>query len=246
MTIADVYRALWRHHIFITVLTAIVVGSVWFATTQVTKVYRTSVLVRVTQPINDPTQAFGILAAGQQLAQTYAQIVVTRTTAQAIYDNLGHSVPLAAIEGKVHGTPVTDLALLSISADSTDPAVAERIANAAPAALSDFIARSGSAREQITVVEQANRPTTPFKPNLKLNLILALLAGLLLNSALALLIELLSDRLPEPEEFEIATGYPILATIPPVQFQPVGLGLTSVASLQPPSRSSRRQASHGG
>ena len=53
MTVADVYKALWRHKLLILVLTGLVVALTWFATEQRTKIYKSSVLVRVSQPVND-------------------------------------------------------------------------------------------------------------------------------------------------------------------------------------------------
>lgn len=244
MTAADVYRALWRRRILITALTAVVVAGAWFATVQRTKVYRSAVLVRVSQPINDPAQAFGILEAGQQLAQTYARIVETRTIADVIYDSLGHRIPLSEIEGNVHGTPAQNLELLTITADDVNPQRAAVIANATPGALRTFIKKSGTLKEQITVVDTATPASRPFKPNLKQNLILAFLLGLFVNGGLALLLEMLSDRLPETDQLEELTGYPVLATVPPLQFTPGPPAHPVFAKLEQPRQQSRR-ASRG-
>jgi capsular polysaccharide biosynthesis protein len=245
MTAADVYRALWRRRLLIVALTTLVVAGAWFATVQRTKIYRSSVLIRVSQPINDPGQAFGILEAGQQLAQTYARIVQTRTVSDTIYEQLGKQIPLSEIEGNIHGTPLQNLELLTVSAESPSPRRAALIANAAPAALTSFIKKSGTLKEQVTVVDTATPSTTPFKPNLKQNLILALLLGLFLNGGLALLLEMLSDRLPEAEELEELTGFPVLANVPPLHFAPPRQGQPTVARLDQPRRPAR-EASRGG
>jgi capsular polysaccharide biosynthesis protein len=245
MTAADVYKALWRRWILIVTLTALVVAGAWFATAQRTKVYRSSALIRISQPISDPGQAFGILEAGQQLAQTYARIVETSTIADTVYENLGRQVPLAEINGNIHGSPLQNLELLSVTVDSVNPRRAALIANATPVALRNFIKASGTLHEQVTVVERATPATAPFKPNLKQNLILALLLGLFVNGALALLLEMLSDRLPDTDQLESLTGYPILATVPPLQFVPVMVARPSFGQFDKPRRTAR-EATRGG
>ncbi|MFL5963656.1 MAG: YveK family protein [Gaiellaceae bacterium] len=244
MTAGDVYRALWRRRILIAALTTLVVAGAWFATIQRTKVYRSGVLIRVSQPINDPAQAFGILEAGQQLAQTYARIVETRTIAETIYDNLGKRVPLSEIENNVHGTPLQNLELLTVTADNVNPQRAALIANATPGALTTFIKKSGTLKEQITVVDTATPATAPFKPNLKQTLVLALLLGLFVNGGLALLLEMLSDRLPETDQLEALTGYPVLANVPPLHFAPVLPAHPAFAQLEE-TRRQAREASRG-
>lgn len=246
MTAADVYKALWRRRILIAALTTLVVAGAWVATAQQTKMYRSGALIRVSQPINDPAQAFGILEAGQQLAQTYARIVQTRTIALTIYQNLGKQVPLSEIEGNVHGTPVQNLEMLTVTADSPSPARAAVLANATPVALRAFIKQSGTLHEQITVVESATPPTVPFKPNLKLTLILALLLGLFINGAFALLLEVLSDRLPDSDHLEELAGHPVLVTVPPLHFTAGASANPTLAQFSQSRRSSAREAFRSG
>jgi hypothetical protein len=49
---------------------------------------------------------------------------------------------------------------------------------------------------------------------LPLKIAIAVMFGLIFNGALALLLELFRDRLPEPDELGQALGRPVLATIP--------------------------------
>jgi hypothetical protein len=64
-------------------------------------------------------------------------------------------------------------------------------------------------------------PRAPASPNVKLNLALALLLGFIFNAALALAIDLISDRIGDADAFEKLTGVPVLASIPPLKFMDV-------------------------
>jgi capsular polysaccharide biosynthesis protein len=219
---SEFYGALWRHKIFISAMTAVFIVSALALTLREQKVYEASSLVRVQQLISDPGQALGVLAASAQLAQTYGRIVETSTIASRIADGSKGQLPFSEVDGRVSGSPLQGLDMLTISARSPDPLTAERIANAAPHALESFIRQTGTLRDQVTLVQRASLPRTQASPNVKLNLALALILGLVFNSALALIIDLISDRIGDADDFEKLTGVPVLASIPPLKFTDSG------------------------
>jgi succinoglycan biosynthesis transport protein ExoP len=216
---ADVYRTLWRHRFFIVLLTAMLVAGAWYFTSQQTPIYRASTLVRIQQEVTDPGQVFGSLAASERLAQTYAEIVDTGSLRNEIESELAGELTRDEIaEVDVTGEPVRDLDLLWIRASSPSPERARLVANAAPSALLEFVDNTGTLRDNVVTIRPAGLPTEPASPNMTLNIAIALLLGLIFNGLLALLIELLSDRMPEPEELESTVGLPVLATIPTLTF----------------------------
>ena len=218
MRLDDVYRTLWQYKLLIASLTAALVGLSWWLTSLEKPVYEAATLVRVQQRIDDPGQSFNALATGQELAKTYATISETDTIAGRIRDALGGAVPLADIKGHVHGQAVQDLDLLWIRVRGNDPAQITRIANAAPSALRDYIAQTGTLHDVVTTAEAATRPRSPVAPSKSKNMVLALVLGLLLNSGIALAVKVLRDPVGSAEEIERASGLPVLAAIPPLRF----------------------------
>jgi capsular polysaccharide biosynthesis protein len=216
LSIPDLYQAVWRHRVFVLVMTAALVGAVWFLTARQQKLYTASTLVRVVQTAKSPSDVIQSLDAGQRLAQTYAKIAKTRTIRNEIYDQLNGTVGLHRID--ITASPVQDLELLTISATHPSPRLAAKIANAAPRALGEFVKTSSTPAEQVIVVERAGVPDTPSSPRLKLNLALALMLGLVFNSLLALLAEVLRDPLPDSPRLERLLNQPVLATVPKLAF----------------------------
>ena len=244
MATGDVYRALWRHKVFIAALTICVVAATWFLTSGEQKVYQASTLVRVEQTVPNPQDVYGALQTGGLLAQTYANIVDTTTVAQLIARDLSGQVPSDQIVGSISSHQIQNLDLLSIAAESTVPANAALIANAAPAALRDFIKRTATQGDQIITVQPAGIPTSPVAPNLKLNVAIALLVGLLFNGGLALLFDIFADRVVDTEEFEQIARVPLLGLVPNLTFAPADFvntsaDVTGVQSLE------LRRATHG-
>ena len=218
MAAPDLYRTLWRHRYLILVLTVVATATAWFSASAEPKVYKATTLVRIEQTISDPTQAGNALGVAQHLAQTYAQIVSTHAIGDGVFTQLNGRVPRDAID--IKGTPVQDLELLYISATSQNPTGAAAVANAAPVVLRRVAAESGSIREQIVTINPAGVPTTPVSPHPKRLAILAFLIALVLNGALALVIEFLSDRLPDIDDLEAALGKPVLASVPKLVLKP--------------------------
>lgn len=216
MNIEDVYRALWRHKLFILTGTACVVVAAWFLTSRETKIYQAATLVRVQQKTSDPAAAYGLLSANAQLAQTYAEIAQTYNIAQRISKQYGARISTDQIH--IKAAPVTNLALLWINARSPDPKIAQAVARAAPKALREFIRETDTLNDNILVVEKPGLPNAPVAPNVKLTVILALLLGLIFNGALALVRNMVSDRITDVDELERMAGVPVLAIIPVIHF----------------------------
>lgn len=237
MSVADLYHALWRHRVFIVVMTALLVGAVWFLTSRQTKIYEASTLVRVDQAVVDPSELQGALEAGERLVRTYAIIAETTRVGDDVHEQLGGRVPRSEIS--VLATPGEEVELLWITAESPSPERARLIANAVPDALKNYIRdnrrfevpaptttpQTGTtappttivARERVDVVNEASLPTEPARPSLELNLGLAVALGLIFNGALALLIAIVGDRWRDTEELERLTGRPVLGSVPNLQ-----------------------------
>jgi capsular polysaccharide biosynthesis protein len=218
MAAVDLYRALWRRRYMIVLLTALITVTAWARSSSEQKVYKASVLVRVQQTISDPTQAGTALGVSQHLALTYAQIVGAYSIGNRVYRELDGRVPRDQIS--ITGEPVQNLELLFISATAHNPREAADVANAAPVALRKFVKETGTLHDQIVTINPAGLPVSPISPHPTRVAILALLIGLILNGAFALLLEFLADRLPDLDEMEAALGKPVLATVPKVALQP--------------------------
>ena len=74
MTVSTIYRSLWRHRLFIILMTALLAAVAFFVSSSQTKLYTATALVRVQQKVTNANDVFGSLQTGERLAQTYAEI----------------------------------------------------------------------------------------------------------------------------------------------------------------------------
>ncbi len=66
----------------------------------------------------------------------------------------------------------------------------------------------------VRIVDRALRPSHPIRPNVKTNLLLAILVGFLGGIALALLLEYMDDTLKNQDDVETYLKLPVLASVP--------------------------------
>ncbi|GMU73483.1 MAG: polysaccharide biosynthesis tyrosine autokinase [Burkholderiales bacterium] len=76
---------------------------------------------------------------------------------------------------------------------------------------------AGVGTNNVTVVDSAQPPLAPFKPNLALNLQLAGALGLMLGVGLAFFLEYLDDTMQRPDDMERIAHLPVLGVIPVVK-----------------------------
>jgi len=69
-------------------------------------------------------------------------------------------------------------------------------------------------KSNIRIVDKADVPKSPFKPRTKLNLILAIAAGLIVGCGGAFFIEHLNDKVESPEDIEGFLAKPFLGAVP--------------------------------
>jgi exopolysaccharide transport family protein len=78
---------------------------------------------------------------------------------------------------------------------------------------------SGLTVSNIQVVDQAEIPTRPYKPNKQLNLLLAAVIGLFLGVGLAFFFEYLDNTVKTPEDVEQLTQLPSFGIVPEISYE---------------------------
>jgi hypothetical protein len=78
---------------------------------------------------------------------------------------------------------------------------------------------AGLTVSNIQVVDQAEIPTGPYKPNKKLNLLLAAVVGLFLGMGLAFFFEYLDNTVKNPEDVEQLIRLPSFGMVPEISYE---------------------------
>ena len=187
------------------------------------EVYTSSARLFVNIPAaHDTQEALQGVQLSSGLVQSYAAIVTSRSTAEQIKSRLGLDAPAGEIAGALSAAPEKDTLIIDVSASDADPARAQAMAQAAAVVLNDTVQRLEQDRTpasavEASIIDAANRPSSPVSPRPLRDALLGLLLGLLGGLALALLLDALDRSVKAAVAAERLVAAPALAVVPRIR-----------------------------
>lgn len=221
MELRDYIRILQRSWLFITLIVLVAIAAACGYSITQTPVYSASAKVFVSTQTGETSSE---LVQGNSFTQarvkTYASLVDTPIVLLPVIARLGLEDTLPEdLAASVSASSPLDTTLIEITVENTDPTAAANIANAVGSSLTsvveDIETTSGSSTSPIklTRVQDASIPLAPVSPNIPLNIALGALVGLAIALGIAVLREVLDNRIRNERDVELLTDVPILGGI---------------------------------
>lgn len=212
----ELFSALWAKKTII-ILSAVFMALVAFVGTKmfVTPKY-TSVTKLFVMTKNDDTSAsatYTDLQTGSMLTKDYMELVKSRPVLEKTISKLKLDVEPEELAEMITTETPTDTRIMSISVTDDDPKEAKQIADTLRKAVSVQITEIMNA-DSVNTVEEGNLPTSPSSPNVKKNMMLGALLGLVISMGFIVLISILDDTVKTPEDVEKYLGLNVLTSIP--------------------------------
>jgi capsular polysaccharide biosynthesis protein len=152
-------------------------------------------LLSVTSPESRPPYA---LANGSQYIldrmTSYAQLGRTTPVLSPVVDDLHLQETPLTLSGRVESKSLADRAVLEVTVQYSDPAVAARIADATLAQLGRTVSRIENGNIKVTAVGPAAVPADSSKLNVIINVAVGALAGLVIGLFVAITLEVIRQR----------------------------------------------------
>ncbi len=145
-------------------------------------------------------------AAGTYIAtqlKSYPDLVKTEAVLQPVIDELNdNSITTDDLATMVTATNPTDTYMLNVSVEATSPKQSAQLANEVSQSLSrvvssELYASGKRSMVKLSVVQKAKTPTSQSSPNTKLNIAVAVVAGIVLGIFAALVRDLLARKLQD-------------------------------------------------
>jgi succinoglycan biosynthesis transport protein ExoP len=161
--IAEYGSLLWHWAWLLALLAVIAGGSSYFLSSRQTPIYTATAMAMINMAPN--SQDYTSLYVGQQLADSYSKIMITRTVLDAVAQRLG----LEKLPGSVQVMPIANTQLLTVIVTDTDPQRAALIANTLVTVFSEQIQADQASRyadskqnlkSQMDVLEQQIQTTS--------------------------------------------------------------------------------------
>lgn len=168
-----------------------------------------------------PSERSQATSYAQQVVESYRSVIASSLVLAPVIESLGLDVTPAQLAEAVRTSTAAGSVVITIAVGDENPGQSARIANAVADAFADAVANTLEKREtaasysvQVLQVQQAQVPTEPVVPNLRLSLILGALAGLGAGIGIAVLRTSLDTRIRTTQDLEQSTGLPVLGGIP--------------------------------
>lgn len=212
--LAEVFGLIWSQKVIVLLVT-IFCALITFIFTSlfVTPMYtsETSILILSRQDQNTLTSSD--LQTATQLTADYIQLVTTRPVLEEALSQSGADLTVSQLKSHVKVENQTNTRILQISVSDPDPTMARKLANALRKSVSARITQVMNI-DAVNTVETASLPTSPSSPNVKRNVIIGALFGLLLTIIILVVRYLLDDTVKTADDVEKYTGLTVLGTIP--------------------------------
>ena len=212
----ELFSALWAKKTII-ILSAVFMALVAFVGTKmfVTPKY-TSVTKLYVMAKNDDSSASATYSewqSGSMLTKDYMELVKSRPVLEKAISKLKLDMEPEELAEMITTETPTDTRIMSISVTDDDPKEAKQIADTLRKAVSVQITEIMNA-DSVNTVEEGNLPTSPSSPNVKKNMMLGALLGLVISMGFVVLIFILDDTVKTPDDVEKYLGLNVLTSIP--------------------------------
>lgn len=215
-----VLRKRWKL-IVATLVACTLVGVVYVATS--TKIYQATAQIFVSTAGAD-TATPAELAQGntftQARVQSYTSVADSPMVTEAVVEQLNLDRSAASLAAEITADAPLSKVLINLHVSDRDPEQAALLANAVAAQFSTVVealeqtASASASPVKLTVTHPARVPSSPISPNVRLNIGLAVLIGLVLGLSFAFLREVLENTVKDPAELAEHSGLPVLGVVP--------------------------------
>ncbi len=175
--------------------------------------YRSSSMLIVLKQTDATPIVMSDIQVSRQLVATYREISRSPRVLENVISNLQLPYSVEELGKMVNVESVRDTELITIVATSSDPAMAQRIANEVVRSFMIEVMDIMQA-ENISIIYPASLPRRPVSPRLMLNLGLAFFLSLTFAVGLAFLLEYTEKSISDLEKFQSYLNITILGIIP--------------------------------
>lgn len=153
------------------------------------------------------------LSLSKQLTVDFATLAKSRPVVEKVIDELELNATYEQLVSTITIANPSDTSILKISARNPDPKLACEISNAMSDATAERVA-SVMMTDKPSKVEDAVVPQYPVSPNVKKNVMMGGMFGIVVMAGILVVLYLLDDRIKSEEDIERYLGLTTLASIP--------------------------------
>ena len=158
--------------------------------------------------------AYEDMIMGEQLVKDYRELAKSRLVSSIVINELKlENTSTTQIANMIGVNLKNDTRIIEITAQHTDPKFAELITNKVAEVFKRMAVELIEA-DNVRVIDVAEVPPNPIKPNKQLNIVISFILGLMLGLGLVFLLEYLDNTIKTADDIEKYLGLAVLGSIP--------------------------------
>ena len=153
------------------------------------------------------------LQSSTYLTKDYTELIRSRTVIESVIARMGLDTTYEKLISHISVSTESDTRVVAISVSSEDPYLACDIANEICDVVTIQI-RNVMSVAAVNVVDRANVPTKPTRPNVKVNVMIGFLVGFVLVMLIVGVRFVINDKVTTEDDVEKYLGISVLAVFP--------------------------------
>ena len=153
------------------------------------------------------------ITLNQKLISTYREIMKSIRVLRQVKENLHLDYEIEDLKKMITVSAVNDTEIISVTVKNSDPEMAMKIANEVADTFCDEIVKIYQIKN-VNVIDLAEVDDTPYNINLFKQIVIYILIGLVLSSAIVFVMYYFDTTIKTKEEIEEKLGLPVLGIIP--------------------------------
>ena len=217
ITLQELFFILRKRLGLIVLITAITVSCVAGATFfLIEPEYEATTTLLLGKPQEYQTGTQGIeysdIQLNQKLISTYAQIAKSHKVLDQVKENLNLEDSYGQLSSYINVSMLSDTEIIKVSVTHASPVVASVLANETANVFMGTVTELMQI-DNVQVIDEAQTPVNPIKPNVKMNLAISFVLGLMIGVFLVFVLEAFDNSVKAPADVE-KLGLKVIGMIP--------------------------------
>ncbi|MCT1391457.1 Wzz/FepE/Etk N-terminal domain-containing protein [Peribacillus frigoritolerans] len=215
ISIKDIFKTLkkrWKLIMLLTLIAALISGTISYFL--LTPVYQSSTQILVNQKKSENQLDSTQIQSNIDMINTYSVIIKSPAILEKVIDELELDESVDQLSGKITINSQENSQVFSLTVQDSNPVKAVEIANTVSETFQKEIKEIMNV-DNVSVLAKAEIKDEPIpvKPNPVLNIVIAVLVGLMAGVGLAFLLEYMDNTIKDEEDIERLLELPILGSI---------------------------------
>lgn len=178
-------------------------------------IYRADTTLYIGKNVDQKSDlTYNDMMLGTQLVKDYRELVISRMISNTVIQELGlKDITAGQLSDKLTVSSKNDTRVIQISTEDKDPELAMNITNKVADIFKTKVVEIMKV-ENVQVIDRAELPINPVKPNKLMYLAISGLIGIVLGIFIIFLIEYLDNTIKTPEDIAKHIDLPVIGTIP--------------------------------